>query len=296
MYNSPNAVLKGIKAYFAGLFVNAPVSNAKKVMETVTSDGAYEDYWIPSSASVLREWIDEIAYSDGKDYKFTIFNKDFGGGFKVKRNTLSDSRKSLGGNVEKWIKQIFREWITLPDTFVEILLEKNGEAFDGTAFFANSRNLDTGDNTIDNIYSGTGVTDAKILDDFEGAYNQLIGFKDKNNNPFNRDPKLAVYVPAHLANAFRRLFSPKATQRSGSSNIYAGEVEIIVNYSQAGSNNDWYLLNTAAPFKPFILQEREKPTWNMKDEKDNINIKYFTTGRYGYGYGNPTAIIKVDNT
>jgi len=295
MYNSPNAVLKGIKALFAKTLQGMQLSEVKKVMENVLSDGAYEDYWIPGNANRIREWIDSIVYSDGKDYKFQIYNKDFGGGFKLKRTTLEDSRKYLGGNVENWVRGLAREWVSLPDEFVGILLEKNGNAFDGTPFFANNRNLDTGSNTIDNIVSGTGTTQAQILADFDNAYNQLVSFKDKNNKPFNKNPKLAVIVPAHLTLTFKKIFSGEIKQLSSSTNIYAGMVEILTNYYQSNSSDDWYLVNLNSSMKPFILQERQKPTWDMKDEKDNVNIKYFTTGRYGYGYGNPLSIIKIDN-
>lgn len=296
MYNSPNAVLKGIKALFLKELETAGKPNTKNIIEIVSSDGAYEDYWIPDTAGRIREWLDEIVYSDGKDYSFQIYNKDWGGGFKVKRSTLSDSKKYLGGNIESWIRSLAREWVYFPDDFVYQLISTNGNAFDGSAFFANSRLIDTGSNVIDNIISGTGTTQAQIIADYEDAYNQLIGFKDRNNRPFNPNPKIALFIPAHLKFTFETIFSPKAQILSQSSNIMAGEVELIINYQQSNSDNDWYLINTNATLKPFVIQERELPNWNMKDEEDNVNIKYFTTGRYGYGYGNPMAIVKVDNS
>jgi len=297
MYNSPLAVLKGIKTVFLRELEGIGKPNTQNIIEIVNSDGAYEDYWIPDSAGRIREWMDEINYSDGKDYSFQIYNKDWGGGFKVKRSTLSDARKNLGGNIESWIRSLAREWVYLPDDFVNQLITANGNAFDGSAFFANSRLIDTGSNTINNIASGTGVdTDAHILADYQSAYNALLGFKDRNGRPFNANPRIALLIPAHLKFSFEKIFSPKALMINSSSNVVAGDVELIINYNQVTTDNDWYLINTNATLKPFIIQSRENPTWDMKDEPDNINIKYFTTGRYGYGYGNPMAIVKVNNS
>jgi hypothetical protein len=44
-----------------------------------------------------------------------------------------------------------------------------------------------------------------------------------------------------------------------------------------------------------MVTDRQKPKWEVKDDPENLDIKYFSDARMGFGYGAFTAICKVNN-
>jgi phage major head subunit gpT-like protein len=300
MYNNPIVLLKGIKGEFWKLMQTDPNSTFTPFIFRTKSNSNKEDYWIPESMPAIKEWIDMIGYSDVKDQYLEVLNKDWENSLLVDRNTLDDSKVNLGGNVEMWIKSLANTYQDFPDELCQALLAANSNAFDGTAFFANSRtNIDTGSNTIDNLYSGTGTTFAQVEADYIGAKKQLEGFRDKNDRAFNKGSQLAVFCPKHMEDTFQKLLNNRSEiihdGTSVKTNIYAGTAEIVVNWEQGSSDNDWYLINKKASFPPFLIQDRQSPDWNLKDEKDSKMLKYFFTFRMGYSFLNPMSTIKIDN-
>jgi phage major head subunit gpT-like protein len=305
MYNSPNALMKGIKTNFFKLMETQRDPMWKDSINEVTSDSNKETYFLPMTIGGIKEWIDSISYTDMEDKALEVVNKDWDEGVLVDRNTLSDSKKTLGGNLEMWIKSITAHVKDYPDDLVQMMLEANGNAFDGTAFFATSRpNIDTGSNTINNLYTGTATsatayTIAQLTEDYAGAKAAILGFKDKNNKAFNKGAKLELWVPAHFEDIANQLLSDRARRiYNGTAeidNIYAATAEVKVNYNQAATDGDLYLVNKAATYKPFIMQNREGVKWTKVDDPEQKKLKYFYTFRLGYSLFNPMAIVKINN-
>lgn len=303
MYNSAIALLKGIKGEFSSLLQTMPNSSFDKVITRVKSNSNEEKYRIPESMPRIKEWIDQRHYGDLSDKFMTVVNKSWDNGLLVDRDTLDDSREYLGGDVEAWVRTLVDTYKSFPDEAVQAILDANTTAFDGTALFATSRpNLDTGSNTIYNLVSGTSSTTYSLSEfqtDYKSAKSYLFGQKDKNNKAFNKGAKLAVIVPAHLEDVARNLLvtTQQLIYVSGTiSNQYAlDNTEIIVNWEQSSSDNDWYLVNLGASFKPFLIQDRKGPQWMYKDDPEYKDIKYGFDFRMGYAPLNPMAIVKVNN-
>lgn len=294
MYNSAKALLKGINTQFAKNLADSGDSQIKSFSEFVKSDTNFEDYLFHANWNGHKEWVDEINYKEFESFKYTIENKDWAFGIKVDRNTLDDSKKTIGPNLEIQIREMSTDWISQPDELINQLLLDNGLAFDNTAFFANSRPNLEGTNTIDNIYTGTGTTVTQLSNDLSGAMNTLRSFKDKNGKPYNRMPKYVVYIPTHLEREFDQILTADNLSVN-ETNTLKGKFEIIVNDYQDNSNSDWYLMNKNAKVKPLIYQQRKTPSMHVKDEEDKKYIKYFTKARNNAGYGSPMGIIKIDN-
>jgi phage major head subunit gpT-like protein len=291
MYNSPTVLLKGIQARFLrGLATVAP-SVMSPVFEEATSDSNKEQYILFNHFGSIKEWTDEIDYSHLEDFDFEIKNKDWQNGFLVDRNTLDDSKKTLGNDVEREIKFALNSWGNFPDKLItEVLLAgEAAKAFDGVALFADARpKLGSG---IDNLLNGSGATVAHLLVDIPAAMTALRGFKAKNGDPFNYAPKFLAIIPSHLEWAFKTI--QETVEISSTTNVLKGTFDYIVNDYLPTNNNSWYLVNANTPFKPFIFQKRKEPFFDMKDEKDKKFLKYFTTARNNAGVGNPVAIIKT---
>jgi phage major head subunit gpT-like protein len=77
----------------------------------------------------------------------------------------------------------------------------------------------------------------------------------------------------------------------GKTNPYKGTATVVVDARLANST-DWYLLDTTKPVKPFIFQQREKPT--MMSLTDITSDHVFNQGEFlfsceargaaGYGF------------
>lgn len=302
MYNSPNVLLKGIQARFLrGLATVAP-SVLAPFFEEATSDSNREDYLLFNHFGMIKEWIDEIDYSFLEDFDYSIKNKDWGQGFYVDRNTLDDSKKTLGNDVEREIRNQLNSWGNFPDKLVSELVEagESNLCFDGVALFADSRpKLQNDGTTIDNLYVGTGITVATVTADLAGAMTAMRGWKAKNGDPFNHAPKFLCMIPNTLEWVFKTIRDSveiyNATAGASATNIYKDSFDYVVN-DYLTDANDWFMTNTNSPMKPFIYQKRKNPIFDMKDENDKKFIKYFTTARMNAGNGNPISIIKIKNT
>ena len=302
MYDSAIALQKGIKAEFSKLMATKPANEFAKMINRVKSNSNEEKYWIPGTVPGFKEWIDARHFGDFGDKNLTVVNKHWDSGLQVERDTLDDTREFLGGNVESWIKMLVDKYTSFPAKAVQLILDANTAAFDATAIFATSRpNLDTGSNTINNLTTGTSSTTYSLSEfeaDYKAAKALIIGFKDKDSEPFNEAPRLGVVVPAHMEDVAKTLLAQRQQMIyvSGSqTNLYAGDAEIIVNYRQGSSDNDWYLVNLANSFAPFVIQDRKGPEWMMKDDAEYLMIKYGVDFRMGYGPLNPMAIVKTNN-
>lgn len=303
MYNSALAVYKGIRTEFSQGLQNAPESVYDPMIDRVKSDSNKENYWIPVTVPKIKAWLDQRHFSNMSDKKLEIYNEDWDDGIRVDRNTLSDSKKTLGGNLEKWIKGMVDTYKDFPDELCQVLLTANSNAFDGTAMFATSRgNLDTGSNTINNLLTGTSsstYSTAEFEADYKSAKTALLGLRDKHNRAFNKNPKLAVFVPQHMEDQAKVLLADRQELiyvSSVQSNLYAGDAQVIINWEQTTTtDNDWYLVNLNATWRPFIIQDREGPKWEFEDNWKAKYIDYGYSFRMGFGFGNPMSIVKINN-
>jgi len=295
MFNSATALLKGIQGKFQNALDAAPQTELEKVAFQAPSEELFESFWIPGTTPAIQKLVDRLDFGSMQDFELKVFNDDFGAGFKVDKNVLNDSKKYLSGGVELHIRGMLEKYKSFNSKIMASALVANGTAFDGTAFFATSRpNLLTGGNVIDNLYTGTGTTQAQITADFEGALAKMLGFRDSNDDALNAGAKPAVIIPIHLLPIFRKILVSQYFA-GGVDNLNQNAAEIIVNWSQAATDNDWYIANLASALPPFIITNREQPVWDVDDPKFGKWINYGYTFRKGIGYGNPISIIKINN-
>lgn len=296
--NRPELVLKSINAVFAkSLLDQTTEDEVNKVAEVVISEGASEEYVFFDSMPAVNEFLDKIDYQKFKSFYLQIQNKEWQYGVPVKRTIIEDTVvNGLQPQIQKFIQEGVRSWVDFPMQLVSDLLLNGGSnnAFDGTPFFANSRPNIQGANTINNIVSGTGVTPETISANFLTAINRLLGFKAKNGRAYNRNAKFLVITPPHLASNFWTLQRADRLD-SGKANILVNNFDILINYDQEITNNDWYLVNSNAVVKPFIYQKRKEPFFDMVDNQDEPIVKFFSTARANAGYGNPMSIVMVNN-
>lgn len=298
IFNTPDLLLKGIKARFYNKLTSAAKPQVTPFTYIDTSNTGLEEWVIADAFPTVREWLGPRNAQSLQAYSIAIKNRDWEMTIKERRSTIEDAKSSIGGVIGMQIDGSIQRFNSMPDKLVQELLAANGTAFDGTAFFATGRPALKGATAIDNLKTGSGITAAQIKADFSTAKTALLGYRDRNDEPFNDVLDLVVYVPSHLFDLFETLrtsYDLAVTGGGNETNIYRNTFRIIVNYKQSVSDNDWYMINAANPFPPFIFQWREKPVWNVKDDREDLFVKFLADCRCGAGYGNPTAIVKVNN-
>ncbi len=302
VYNSPKLLLDGIKTQWLQMLAEKPKSAMDGVIFKTESDTEFERYPILGGAGGLKEWVDKVNYDKINDYIQLVQNKAYMAGYAVDRFTLSDSKKTLGAGLESFIQAQLSAWETMPDKMIAKLLEDNPTAFDGTAFFSATRPNLSSSGAINNIVTGTGTTRAQLSADLGSAMDLMRTFRNANGDPYNPTLKFAVMIPSQFERDFRAIqTSEYLAGIVAQSNEFKGMFDIIVNpylSTAAGLKDDWYLINSATPYKFAVAQTdiNNPPMWDMEDIPSQREIKYFTTGRMGFGLLNPLAIVKINNT
>lgn len=296
IFNTPADLLVGVKAKFYDAFSKTADSAFKPFVFEDTSENAAENYVFADVFPTIKKWVGARNAQSLKAYNITATPEDWEVTIKELRNTIKDGKAKIGGVIEMSINASVQKFKRLIDKGVQEVLDANTVAFDGTAIFATDRAELKGTNAINNLHTGTGITLATLYADLTSAKDLIRGMKDRNDEPFNEEEKFLVLCPTHLIELFNSIKLAENLYISGTlTNTHKGTFEIIKNSRQSTSDNDWYLINAANPFPPFIHVLRQKPEWEMKDDKEDKYVKYFGDARAVTIPGNPMAIVKVNN-
>lgn len=278
-FNSPQAFIKGAKLEFLKMQQAKPYGSVfGKYIKSITSNANEEKFPIFVDNPGIREFVDRIGFGDFGMKYMTLTPSTFYNGTQIDYDTWEDSKPNIGNTIKEWVTSLKFKYDIFDDSKCEAALEANGNAYDGTAFFATSRpNLNTGTNTINNLISGTlstAYTEATLAADYISARNALWAMKDADNLPFNPViNKLTALIPYHMEDVFQLVFGDRTKRiidvgaSAAKDNQYSGAITYVVNPYQSASNDDWYLICENNPFPPFAKIDRDKMKWfNLDDD------------------------------
>ncbi len=304
-----NAILKGIKATWIDLLNPEDLkSNVDLFTTDMQSQSNEENYYISKTNPGIKRLLDEVNFGEVGDFKLTVENFDYYNSIKEDRNRIEDSKEYMTNSIEMKMRSIANEVNDFKDNKIgDMLLQGSTEAvsqlsleqinaFDGKAFFSTTRNID-GSTAMNNKYTLSGVTAATFEADYAGARTQLLGFADANGRPYNKNPNLIVFVHPYLELIAKQLLNSEMTLRSSTgsavSNIYAGDAQVVVNWSLAGSTQyRWYLINTKRK-DVAIYQNRQNAEWFVEDDNKKTWVGYYYKMRNGASLLNPASVIRV---
>jgi phage major head subunit gpT-like protein len=267
----------------------------KDTYTVVPSNRSSESYKWLGEVPVVREWIGDKAISGLKDYGYTIQNKKWEATLKVSREAIEDDEV---GVILPSIQTLAQEGQGFRGRLVSDLVI-NGTtnlAFDGQAFFANR-------SVNDNLLAGTGTTLAQLTTDLTTAQATMMQFVDDAGQPFGFVADTIV-CPAQLQNLFKQIVASQTSvvaTASGVVNPFYGSIVRVVVDPRLTDVNDWYLLCTDYPLRPFIYQERKAPTMTSANNSSDTNVfmrseyLYSVEARGNAGYGFYQMAIKVVN-
>lgn len=240
-------------------------------------------------------------------YSFTLVNEEWQSVIEVQRAALERDRL---GQIVPRIRSMASEAARHPGELIMNLFETPGNAFDGAAFFGNTRVIGDSAN-IDNIVTGTGTTVAQFQADLASARGAMRSYQDDQGVPMGLIGN-AIVVPGALEGvAYQALSTAQAgdgiNQKTlpadfGNGGVFAG-YRLWVN-PYLSSVNDWYLLHLGAgeAEKPFVLQMEKRPELTGETDPNSAHVidrrtfLYSAYGRYNAGVTDPRFAVKVDNT
>ncbi len=247
-----------------------------------TRDETYA--WLGAVPS-MREWIGEREAKNLSAYGYTIKNKDFELTVAVPRNDLEDDCigvykpmfQDLAHNARRHSDKLV--FGLFPRGFTE-------KCFDGKPFFCESHTPSIeGKNAKPQSNKGT----YKLTPESYGAArSQMMCLVDDQGEVMFIVPDLLVVSPQKEAMGRTILMANEIHQEV---NIYKDTAELLVVPELAKNPEQWFLLSTNRPVKPFIFQNRRKPQLISKDKSgdDNVFFKkeyvYGVDSRCNAGYG-----------
>lgn len=236
-------------------------------------------------------------------FNYSLQNLTYKAAIEVKRSTFEDDKLNL---IRPRIDQLGLEAARHPGQLVLQAAATNGLAFDGTAFFADTRVLGRSAN-IDNLLAGGGVTTVALIQaDLAAARSAMRLFQDDQGRPMGNVPNVIMIPPAleqimwQALNANQGSINQPVVPASQEALAQASGFRIVVN-PYLTDVNDWYMFSVGGIFKPFIYQTRIAPSLeNVLDGTENSVIRdryiYSVRARYNVGYGDPRYGVKIVNT
>ena len=256
-----------------------------RVAMEVPSETRDESYaWLGAVPS-MREWIGDREIKSLTAYGYTIRNKDFEATVSVPRNDLEDD---CIGVYKPMFQDLAYSARKHPDKLVFGLFPRSftEKCFDGKPFISNNHTpAIEGQNVKPQSNKGT----YKLTPDSYGAARtQMMCLVNDQGEVMNIVPDLLVVAPQKEAIARTILMANEIHQEV---NIYKDTAELLVVPELAANPEQWFLLCTKRPVKPFIFQNRRKAQLVAKDRPsdDNVFMKkefiYGVDARCNAGYG-----------
>jgi len=268
----------------------------KKIATIIPSDKDKEEYdWLGASPP-MNEWTDGRQLHGLNPYSLTLTNQDWEATFGINRNAFKDNKL---GHIPMRVRGLARSYLkrVLEEVFSKLDDGATDTAYDGTAFFADTRTIGASGN-IDNLLSGAYSDSAtEIRAGLAAAYDKMATFQDDWGKPLGLIPDTIVCAPKMAIAIKDALWVPGV---AGTKRPEADFVkEIVVSPWIDSDTADWFVLCTTEEIKPIIFQERQKPeatSLDKPDDQDNFMKKtmyYGIDARFTVGYADPRTAVKI---
>lgn len=299
------ALLTNFRALFNKDFDAAQAFQGwKMIAMTINSKVLTEDYdWLGTPPQMQEVTHDELTLQGLEAFRFAITNALYKAGIEVTRSAIEDDRLDL---IMPRVRQLGGEAARHPGQLIYELFESNGNAYDGIAFFADTRVIGKSAN-IDNLRAGAfgSGTVAEFQAGLKEAREIMRLFQDDQGRPMNLTPNVIVVPAALEETAWQSL----AVQRAGEQDRASLPATITGDFTAGGYRvltnpflttvDDWYVLHVAGAVKPFIYQTRVAPalegitTPNTESGVIRDRFIFSVRARYAVGYGEPRHAIKL---
>lgn len=273
-----------------------------RLATVIPSDGADEEYGMLGSVPSVREWLGEREFHTPRAAKFTIENKLWESSLVVKKTDIRDDRMKM---YVPMFEQLAVRAARHPDKLLLGTLAVNGVgatsglALDGQYFFDTDHSWGDSGTQDNDLTQNITTPSAPTIDEFRTsaalALQALLSFKDDKGEFLHDDVvlndnggmQLLALVPLNMFEVATKAFTSGILINNGETHMPIVTAEVVATPHFGAAGVYWDLYRTDTPFKPYIFQQREPLTRQMKDLDDLEwkDVKFMTQARYNLGYG-----------
>ena len=274
-------VFRGLRAEFNNAYSAAAVMWAMVAMR-VGSTASIEEYPWLTNFPQMREWIGERAVKQLSAHVYRLKNRDFEASIAIDRNDFEDDRLQMYSTQSRNAGQSARLWAD------ELVFGAVNDSFenpchDGQPFFADNHPLDDAPAFSNKITAPLKAdTQANAAASFGAAEIALMQMTDPEGRPLGLMPKSLLVPPALKATANILMTADRLDDKP---NPYKGAAEVVCS-PRLTSRTAWFLCAESGGLKPFVLQERKRPTIDMLMDPDNPHVflrREYLIGVHGRG-------------
>lgn len=268
------------------------------------SDGEQTTYeWFGTVPQMQDVSHDQVSLRGLDEYNFSIANREYQAAIEVSRMALERDRLNL---VMPRIQQLAGEAARHPGQLIFELFEGNPTAYDGTAYFADTRVIgESGniDNELEGAYSGSV---AEVQTALAAGRTRMRLFEDDRGRPLNLVPNAIMAPPAMEQTIWQALNVNQAGNQdrnvvpSTANGVLNGAGYAVIINPYLTDAEDWYLIHLGGPaMRPFVWQVEKRPVLESDTDpmsRENIlkrKFLYSVYGRYNVGVTDPRLVVKV---
>lgn len=259
----------------------------------VPSTGDSEEYDWAGPGGYVSEWIGDRALEQLKNFAFTVKNRLWKNGLRIRRTHIEDDRLGLYRPQIQMLASHFR----LHRTEIAFLLLLNafnanhGLAYNGQ-FFIDTDHVDDEETAQSN--KGTAKFSTTALDE---AIVVMRKFKNSKGKYLNIMPTHGFFPLSLRALVSKVIGNPILLQENAGQdalgmiqNYNKGVVTPVIVPWLEDTPNAWFLMDLSKPIKPFIFQNRMEPEFQALDNLNDPNVfnldefQYGGRARYNFAY------------
>lgn len=301
------ATRRFIATYANSLNAALPGPWVQSLAMTQRTDQGSETFRMMSSTPVVDEFKGtrrEVSLY-GKSLTVDVHVDDVTLGFSV-----DDIRRQKFSMIDQRIRGVPRRFQQRKARLLTNLLEANGNAYTGSAFF--SAHTD-GKGSFDNAQQFNVATPADPTVDearkvIESILERFLSYKDDQGEPIHEDTdgmQIRLMLPFTYRNAFASALGLQVIQGTGGAidNTLTATADgvafsISVNGRLTAGNNFLYAFREDTEDRPFIYLTEREPTNPVVNNQwaEHRRMQFIVEGIYGFGYYLPQMAQRVELT
>lgn len=304
-----NAVNNAVKAAFRDSFNTAAASIPwRDVVTDMGKSGTKQASldWLGETPDMEEKTRDDAHVGAVGRYNYTITHRVYQATLRVR---LSDLETDNLGQIQPRINGLARKAASHPGRLAFDQLEANPTAFDGTAWFANTRAFGASAN-IDNLAAGSGTTAADLEADLASVRATMMYFEDDKGEPMELAPNVLV-IPPGLSLEFAKVLGPVRSPGGDATtmgavppsqgNRWQAGGYLVVELARLTDTDNWYALHVGEELNPMLFSWvtmpaiLNTPSTNDASAIHSDVLEYAVRGYYSVGVSLPHYAVSVVN-
>ncbi len=286
-------------SFFKRLEETARASWVPLISHVFDSDQASEDYRFLGQVPSMREWVGARRKTEPKNYSIKIVNDKYESAVEFSRD---DMRRDKTGQIMVRVADLGSRVAMLPNKTLTTVLEANGPAYDGVAYFGThvAASVITNALTDTTVAAAGEPTSSEMMNGVLAAIQTILGAKDDQGEPMNDGAsRFAVMVPTKywsaLLAALRNDFTSAGVSNTLQALVNGGRIAIepILNARLVapvtGGTGVFYVFRTDSDIKPLIWQDEVEIELDLKGDGSDYAFDFdshvYGSKRIGAGAG-----------